>query len=75
MAVLGELSFAYADLYPNFGGVDTSNKVQPENDDQDALNEDVAMAEKSNPIEASKTSVFATLGILILLVIFFGGGK
>lgn len=71
----GELQFSFADLYPTYGGVDTSTKATPENDDQDALNEDVSTAEKASAIEASKTSVFATLAILVLLIIFFGGGK
>lgn len=71
----GELQFSFSDLYPTYGGVDTSTKATPENDDQDALNEDVSTAEKASAIEASKTSVFATLGILVLLIIFFGGGK
>ena len=71
----GELGFSFADLYPTYGGVDTSTKATPENDDQEALNEDVDVAEKSSATEAGKVSIFATLAILVLLIIFFGGGR
>lgn len=68
-----ELNFGYADLYPNWGGIDTSNLATPEVDDQDALNEDVGVAENSTSTEASKKSVFLAIILLVLLVVFFGG--
>ena len=68
-----ELSFSMSDLYPNFGGVDTSTLATPEVDDLDALNEDVKIAEASTKTEASKKNIFIALGVLIGLIIFFGG--
>lgn len=72
---MNELSFAYSDMYPTFGGVDTSTLATPEVDDQEALNEDVEVAENSSATEAPKKSIFLALLVLVLLVIFFGGGK
>ena len=68
-----EMGFSMSDLYPNMGGVDTSTLANPEVDDQDALNEDVKVAEASTTTEASKKNIFIGLGILVALVIFFGG--
>lgn len=68
-----ELGFSMADLYPNFGGVDTSTLATPEVDDLDALNEDVKNAEKSSAKESSSKSVFLALGVMVALVVFFGG--
>lgn len=68
-----ELGFAMADLYPNYGGVDTSTLVTPEVDDQDALNENVKVAEESSATQASSKNIFIAIGVIIALVIFFGG--
>lgn len=68
-----ELGFSMSDLYPNFGGVDTSTLVTPEVDDQDALNEDVKLAGESTNTEARSKNVFLAIGILVALIIFFGG--
>lgn len=68
-----ELGFAMADLYPNYGGVDTSTLVTPEVDDQNALNEDVNVAEKSSATQPSTKSIFISIGVIIALIIFFGG--
>lgn len=68
-----EMCFSMADLYPNMGGVDTSTLANPEVDDQDALNEDVKIAEASTVTEAKSKNIFIALGVLIALVIFFGG--
>lgn len=72
---MGELNFAYSDMYPAFSGVDTSNLATPDVDDQDALNEDVDVAEGSSSTEAPKKAIFLAILVLVLLVIFFGGGK
>ena len=73
MANPNELTFAYADLYPNFGGVDTSTVVTPEVDDQDALNEDIKVAEESSATESKGKNIFIALAVMVGLVIFFGG--
>lgn len=68
-----ELGFAMADLYPNYGGVDTSTLVTPEVDDQNALNENVKVAEESTVTEASSKNIFIAIFVIIALIIFFGG--
>ena len=70
---MNELKFAYSDLYPNWGGVDTSTVVTPEVDDQDALNEDIDIAEESSATESKGKNIFLALGIMLALVVFFGG--
>ena len=73
MPKVNGLAFAMADLYPNFGGADTSTIVTPEVNDQEALNEDVKIAEESSYTESSKKNIFIALGIIIALIIFLGG--
>ena len=68
-----ELGFAMADLYPNFGGVDTSTVVTPEADDQDALNEDTKVVHEAVNTEARSKNIFLALAVLVALVVFFGG--
>ena len=68
-----ELGFSMSDLYPNFGGIDTSTVVTPETDDQDALNEDVKIAEESSTTEAKGKNLFMALLVLCALIVFFGG--
>lgn len=68
-----ELSFAMSDLYPNFGGTDTSNLAVPEADDLDALGEDSKQAENVGIKEARTKNIFVALAIIIALVIFLGG--
>ena len=68
-----ELGFAFADLYPNYGGVDTSNLAVPETDDLDALNEDTKTAEEASQTEARSKNIFIALGVMVALVVFFGG--
>lgn len=63
------------DLYPNYNGLETSNKVIPESNDQDAMGEDVEVAEKSSVTESSKKNILIALGLLIALIVFFGVGK
>lgn len=68
-----ELNFAMSDLYPNFGGVDTSTLATPEVDDQDALNEDVKVAEEASATEAKGKNIFLAFLVMVALIIFFGG--
>lgn len=68
-----ELGFAMSDLYPNYGGVDTSTLVNPEADDQEALNEDTKVASESTTKEARGKNIFLALLVLVALIIFFGG--
>ena len=70
---MNELRFAYADLYPNWSGIDTSTIVTPEVDDQDALNEDITVAEDSSATESRGKTIFIALAVMIALIILFGG--
>lgn len=70
-----ELGFAMSDLYPNYGGVDTSTLANPEADDQQALNENPEVADKAVTPSARKKNIFLALGVLLALIVFFGGGK
>lgn len=72
---MNELSFSYADMYPTFSGVETSALATPEVDDQDALNEDVQVADGSSAVETPKRKIFLAILIFVLLVVFLGGGK
>lgn len=73
MATVHELGFAYSDLYPNMGGVDTSTMVTPETDDQDAMGEDIKVANEASNTEARSKNIFLALAVLLGLVVFFGG--
>lgn len=68
-----ELGFAMADLYPNYGGFDTSTIATPEVDDLEALNEDTTTAEESSATEARSKNIFMALAVMVALVVFFGG--
>ena len=72
MKANNELLFSMADLYPNMGGMDTGSLATPEADDQDALNEDIAVAEEVSP-EAKGKNIFIALAVIVGLIIFFGG--
>ena len=69
----GELAFAYGDLYPGWGGVETSNLATPEVSDQVALNEDIDVAEQSTNTEAKRKNIFIALAVILGVIIFFGG--
>lgn len=72
---MGEMMFSLKDLYPNMATTseETSVKANPETDDQIALNEDVAVAEQSDNVNASRKNVFIAILIMIALIVFFGG--
>ena len=42
---MGELGFSYEDLYPSYGGDETSTEAIPDENDMDALNENADDAE------------------------------
>lgn len=68
-----ELGFSMSDLYPNFGGVDTSTMANPEKDDQEALNEDTEIIKETVSKEARGKNIFLALAVFVGLIIFFGG--
>ena len=70
---MGEQKYSMSDLYPNFSGVETSVMANPEPDDQDAMGEDITIAEESTQMTASKRNIFIALFIFVALIIFLGG--
>lgn len=70
---MSSLGFSMSDLYPNYGGVDTSTLVKPDADDQNALNEDVKVASESSTKNARGKNIFIAMSVLVALTIFFGG--
>lgn len=72
---MGGMLFNMRDVYPNLGTTETSTEVNPEVDDQNALNEDVKTAEESSTHHAKSKSIFLAIGVMVALVLFFGGGK
>ena len=70
---MAEMNYFMSDLYPGIG-LETSTQANPEKDDQEALIEDTDVAEESSQQARSK-NVFLALGLMIALIVFFGGGK
>ena len=68
----GELTFPYGDVYPGMAS-ETSNLAVPDSDKMDALNEDAEIAKTASTTESSTKNVMIALGVLALLVVFFGG--
>lgn len=76
MLVPNEMGFSYNDLYPGMSkSIETSNLATPETDDLEALNEDTKITDEATPKGASGKSIFLAFGVLVALIIFFGGGK
>ena len=73
LAPNNEMVFSMSDLYPNWGGIDTSQLAVPETDDLEALNEDADVAEESKTTTASRKNIMLAFVVLIALVVFFGG--
>lgn len=68
-----ELGFALSDLYPNWGGIDTSQLATLEDDDLEAMNENADTAEASKTTTASKKNIMLAMLVMVALVVFFGG--
>lgn len=70
------LGLYFNDIYPQSRqGTETSTNVNPQAEDQDALNEDTKIAEKADVNTASKKNVLLAFGVLVALIIFLGGAK
>lgn len=72
---MASLAFNYADLYPAMGGLETSQLVQPDVDDQDALVEDRAAAEVTDAKRATSKQILLAVVMIGCLAVFFGGVK
>ena len=74
MAVAQETTYGFKDLYPDYLGEETGERVIPDEDKQQTLSENA-----DDTIKASKHAkpkfVFIALGLLVAMIIFFGGDK
>ena len=70
------LGLYYNDLYPQAKpGTETSTNVNPDSNDQDALNEDTKVSEKADVNNASRKNVLLAFIALAAMVILLGGAK
>lgn len=65
-----EVSFKYADLYPNMGRT-TREETQTDDEDKDVLDKDVDNQDVVTT-KASKVTVFSALILLVAVAIFLG---
>lgn len=70
----GRMDFYVGDAYPNFmaGTGETGFLATPDKEEQAVLNEDPETAEKADASSSRKSMIFLALGLIILLVVFFG---
>ena len=71
---MGELGFSYKDLYPSYGGDETSTEAIPDESDMNALNENADDAEKATKGARPKNLVIAAV-VMIAVVVLLGGVK
>ena len=71
---MGELGFSYKDLYPSYGGDETTTEAIPDENDMNALNENADDAEKATKGARPKNLVIAAV-VMIAAVVFLGGVK
>ena len=71
---MGELGFSYKDLYPSYGGDETSTEAIPDGNDMDALNENADDAEEATKGARPKNLVIAAV-VMIAVVVLLGGVK
>ena len=69
---MGELGFSYKDLYPSYGGDETSTEAIPDENDMDALNENAD--DKATKGARPKNLVIAAV-VMIAVVVWLGGAK
>ena len=72
--MVGEMGFSYKDLYPNYGGVETSTQALPDEDDMDALAENADDAEEATSGARPKNLIIAAI-VMIAVVVWLGGAK
>ena len=69
------MDYSFRDIYPTMGVTETSTDAIPTPVEQDALQEDGKLAEKTNPRYASGRNIFIAVVIMGCLVVFLGSGK
>lgn len=74
---MGETFFTYGDMYPQMlsGMPETStDMVNPDADDQQALQESKETSEKADSNNASSTKIMISVVFVIVLAVLFGVG-
>ena len=72
---MGEMTFSFRDLYPNYKTMseETSQKTNADYEDQEALNEDYNLVQQVDQTNASRKKVFIAMGVMVALIVLFGG--
>lgn len=67
------MDFSYSDLYPNMSSAqeETSTEVSLEENDKDAMNDEVEVTESKG---SSPKSIFLAIGVAVAMVVFLGVG-
>lgn len=69
-----EMTFGFKDLYPDYMGEETGERVIPDEEKQEVLSENADDVKEAGK-KARPRFVFIALGLIVALVIFFGGDK
>lgn len=70
----GSLLYNMRDIYPSYGGEETSTQALPDADDMSALAENEKDAVNNGRGASGKNIVIAVI-IMVAAVVFLGGGK
>lgn len=71
---MSAMGFNYKDLYPNYGGDETSTQALPDENDMDALVENADDAEEAQKGARPKNLFIAAI-VMIAVVVWLGGAK
>ena len=69
---MGELAFTMGDLYPAMSTFETGNLANPDADDQQALNENASLANKTDVKTARPKFVWLAVGVIVAVVVLMG---
>lgn len=71
---MADLFFSMKDLYPTFPGAsETSNMVNLDMEDREALTENHEAVETSSGNQSSTKNIFIAIGLAVAIIIFLGG--
>lgn len=69
---MGEMVFSFGDLYPAMSNFETGNLLNPDADDQNALNENAEVATQTDVKHSRPKFIWLAVGVIALLVVLFG---
>lgn len=74
---MSRMDFYVGDAYPNFvaGTGETGFLAQPDAEQQEALAENENVSTEADMTTSRPKLIFLAIGLIILLVIFFGAGE